>query len=261
MRVHITRLDLRLRCRLIIGYAVGIAAYAMIPISLYPSFKDQISLDRLSESGSPIAAVLGGLPLTSPPGWLKANLYAYFVPLIQLLVTIGYGASCIAGQDEDRTLGLVAALPLTRRTIIIDKLTALFVQALVVPIVVALCVLGSRGLGLTIAPGPLLGITVGVVLLGLFFGTLALLIGAVTGSRGLALGIGIAAAALTFLISSLAPLIDWLEPARYISPFFYAIGDNQIQHGLPLTYAGVLGTATLILATTAVVAFNRLDLH
>jgi ABC-2 type transport system permease protein len=261
MKVHITRLDLRLRRRLIIGYAVGVAAYAMIVIGLYPMFKDQSSLNALTEDSPATTAVLGDVTITTPSGWVNANLYAYFAPLIQLLVTIGYGASCIAGQDEDRTLGLVASLPLTRRAIAIEKVAALLVQALVVPIVVALCALGGRGFELTIAPGPLLGITAGVILLGLVFGTLAFLIGAVTGSRGLALGVSSAAAALTYLLSSLAPLIDWLEPARYISPFFYAVDNDQIVHGLPFTYAGILGAATLILATTAVVAFNRLDLH
>jgi ABC-2 type transport system permease protein len=261
MKLHITRLDLRLRRRLIIGYAVGVAAYAMIVIGIYPMFKDQSSLNTLTGDSPATAAVLGDLTITSPSGWLNANLYAYFAPLIQLLVTIGYGASCIAGQDEDRTLGLVASLPLTRRTIAIEKIAALLVQALVVPIVVALCAVAGRGFELTIAPGPLLGITAGVILLGLVFGTMAFLIGAVTGSRGLALGVSSAVAALTYLLSSLAPLIDWLEPARFISPFFYAIDDDQIVHGLPITYAGILGAAALILATTAVGAFNRLDLH
>jgi ABC-2 type transport system permease protein len=261
MTVHISRLDLRLRRRLIIGYAVGMAAYAMIVIGLYPMFKDQTSLNALTEDSPATTAVLGNVTITSPAGWVNANLYSYFVPLIQLLVTIGYGGSCIAGQDENRTLGLVASLPLTRRAIAIEKVIALFVQALVVPIVVALCALAGRGFELTIAHGPLFGITAGVFLLGMFFGSLAMLVGAVTGSRGIALGVTSATAAAAYLISALAPLIDWLGPTRYISPFFYAVDDNQIEHGLPLTYAGILGTAILILATSAVVAFDRLDLH
>ena len=259
MTGHITRLDLRVRRRLIIGYAIGIAAYALFAIVAYHAFKRQSSLDQLN--GFAVDILTGGMPIRSPPGWLSAYLYAYFVPLIQLLVTIGYGASCIAGQDEEGILGLVATLPLTRRVIAIDKLAALLVQAVVVPLVVALCVLGARGVGLTIARGPLLGITAGVILLGLLFGNLALLIGAITGSRGTALGISTAAGASAYLIAELAPSIDWLRPARYISPYFYAVGDKQIQHGLPITYAAILLAASLIFATAAVAAFERLDLR
>jgi hypothetical protein len=47
--------------------------------------------------------------------------------------------------------------------------------------------IAGRGFDLTLATGPLLGVTAGVTLLGLFFGALALLIGAATGSGGLAL--------------------------------------------------------------------------
>ena len=136
MSGDIALLDLRLRRRLIIGHTVGIAAYAAIVVALYPSFKNDTSLNQLTENGSAVAAALGASgTLTSPPGWLSANLYANFVPLIVLLATIGYGASCIAGQDEEGTLGLVTTLPLRRRTITVDKMAAMVAQALPVPIV------------------------------------------------------------------------------------------------------------------------------
>ncbi len=262
MSAEIALLDLRLRRRLIIGYTMGMAAYALIVVALYPSFKNDAGLNQLSENGSAVAAALGASgTLTSPPGWLSVNLYANFVPLVVLLATIGYGASAIAGQDEDGTLGLIAAMPLTRRAVTVGKLAALVAQALPVPIVTALCVVTGRGFDLAIDAGPLLGITAGVTLLGLLFGALALLIGAITGSRGMALGITSAAAAITYLISSLAPSIHWLRPARYISPFFYAVGDNQLQHGLPPAWAAVLVVTTLAFASAAVVAFNGLDVH
>ena len=56
-------------------------------------------------------------------------------------------------------------------------------------------------------------------------------------------------------------MIHWLRPARYVSPFFYAVGDNQLQHGLPLAWAVVLVITALVFAFAAVVAFNRLDVH
>ncbi|MGH3559897.1 MAG: ABC transporter permease [Mycobacterium sp.] len=262
MAADITWLDLRLRRRLIVGYTLGIAAYALVVVVLYPSFKTDTGLNQLTESGSAVAAMLGAIgTLTSPAGWLGANLYANFMPLIVLLATIGYGASGIAGQDEVGTLGLVTTLPMTRRAITVGKLAAMLGQALPVPIVTALCVLAGRGFDLTIDPGPLLGVTVGVILLGLVFGTLALLIGAATGSRGLALGLTSAAAAIAYLINSLAPVIGWLRPTRYSSPFFYAVGDHQLEHGLPLAWAAVLIGATLVFAAAAVAAFNRLDVH
>jgi ABC-2 type transport system permease protein len=87
------------------------------------------------------------------------------------------------------------------------------------------------------------------------------LIGALTGSRGLALGIASAAAAISYVLGLLAPSIDWLRPARYASPYFYAVGDKQIQHGLPITFAAILAGAAVIFGAAAVFAFERLDVR
>lgn len=262
MAGEIARLDLRLRRRLTIGYAASMAAYALVVVALYPSFKSETALNELTEPGSAVAALFGASgPLTSPTGWLNANLYGNFVPLIVLLTTIGYGASCIAGQDEDGTLGLVAALPLRRHTIAVDKFAALLAQALPVPVVTAVCVFVGRAFELSVSIGPLVGVTVGVILLGVVFGAVALAIGAATGSRGLALGLTSGVAAVAYLINAMAPLVDWLSPARYVSPFFYAVGDSQLTDGLPLGWVAVLVGMALVFGAAAVIAFNRLDIH
>ena len=120
MPADITRLELRLRRRSAIGYAAGMALYTLVVVALYPSFKNSTSLDSLS--GSTAAALFGVTgQLTSPGGWLNGNIYGNFFPLIMLLLTIGYGAACLAGQNEDGTLALIAALPVRRRAIVLQK--------------------------------------------------------------------------------------------------------------------------------------------
>jgi hypothetical protein len=46
-----------------------------------------------------------------------------------LLLTIGYGAACLAGQDEDGTLALMAVLPVRRHAILLQKASAMALQA------------------------------------------------------------------------------------------------------------------------------------
>ena|SRR5487761_1255567 len=88
MLADITRLELRLRCRSAIGYAAGMALYTLVVVALYPSFKNSTSLNSLS--GSTAAALFGVTgQLTSPGGWLNANIYGNFFPLIMLILTIG----------------------------------------------------------------------------------------------------------------------------------------------------------------------------
>ena len=262
MAVDVAFLDLRTRRRSLIGYSAGMAVYALVIVALYPTFKNDASLDAFTKHSSTVAALFGASgSLTSPSGWLSANLYANFVPLIVLLLTIGYGASCIAGQNEDGTLGLVATVPFTRRQIATQKFATMSTQAITVSIITAICVVAGRGFDLSIASGNLAGITVGAALLGIDFGLLAMLIGSATGSRGTALGTTSGIAAASYLISSLAPVVHWLGPARYGSLFFYAVGNEQLVHGLNQTNAAALVGVGLILFLATLTTFDRLDIR
>jgi ABC-2 type transport system permease protein len=100
-----------------------------------------------------------------------------------------------------------------------------------------------------------------VLLLGLDLGLIALALGATTGSRGTAMGISSALAALSYLISSLAPVVHWIHPLRYMSVFYWAVGNQQLTTGAgPGSLAVLLGVA--IAATiSANLAFRRLDIR
>ena len=100
-----------------------------------------------------------------------------------------------------------------------------------------------------------------MLLLAIDFGALALLLGALTGSRGLALSVSSAVAAAAYLISSLAPAIGWLHPLRFASPFYWALGNDPLQNGLPIGSALALGATAVLLLGAATLAMKRLDLH
>jgi ABC-2 type transport system permease protein len=176
-----------------------------------------------------------------------------------LLITIGYGASCVA--DEDGTLSLTAALPVDRRSIIFQKTATLAVQAAVLAAVTMACMLAGRGFDLPLPITHLAGISLGVALLGLDFGLLAIAVGSRTGSRGTALGITSSIAAASYLISSLAPVVAWLRPARYASLFYWSVGNGQLTDGITIATAGVLLAAGAGLLALAICAFSRLDLQ
>jgi ABC-2 type transport system permease protein len=261
VHADIARLDLVVRRRSVIGFAVGMAVYALVVVALYPQFKDATSLNDLTKGGA--AAALFGVTgsLTSPGGWLDANIYDNFFPLVMLLLTIGYGAACIAGQDEDGTLALVAVLPRRRRALVIEKTTAMVAQALLVGAAVAVCALIGRGFDLTLSPMHVISTSLAVVVMGVDFGVLTAAVGSFTGRRGTALGAGTAIAAASYLISSLAPVVSWIRPARYASLFYWSVGNDQIVNGVGVAGYGILLCAGLAAVTAAVVGFRRLDLH
>jgi ABC-2 type transport system permease protein len=261
VNADILTLDLSSRRRSLIGYSVGMAAYALMIVALYPAFKDSTELDEFTESSEGLAALFGiSGSLTSPDGWLNANLYANFLPLLILLLTIGYGAHALAGQEADGHLELVLSLPFTRARVVIEKIGVLVVQALVFGAVTLLSVLMGHWFDLTVGNWPLVTTTFGAVLLGIAFGLLALGIGARTGARGTAIGIAAAVASASYLISAMAPLIDWLEPLRYLSLFYWSVSNNQLVDGLSLPSLAVLLAICAVLGWWSVYEFRRHDL-
>ena len=261
MTLVLTRLDLRLRRRILVGTAVGAAAYLLVVVAAYPAFKDDTTLSEMLQSNSAAAAAFGiNGSITSPAGWLNANMFANFGPLLALMLTIGYGANSIAGQAGDGLLGLTAAQPVTRAALLQQKTLALAVTALVVPVIsFAVCLIGPQ-FDLTPDWTRLAAVTVSTALLAFDFGAVAMLVGALTGSKGAALGVASGLAAAAYLVSSLAPIIGGVHRLRWGSPFYWAVGDDQLTSGLTWADLLVLVVIAAILTAATLPSFRRLDI-
>jgi ABC-2 type transport system permease protein len=261
VNLEITTLDLSFRRRSIVGYTVGMALYVFIVVALYPAFKNSTELDSLTSSSPGVAALFGiSGSLTSPTGWMNANVYANFFPLIVLLLTIGYGAAAIAGQEKDGHLELVLSLPFARRRVMRDKVGALVLQTIVLCAITFLTVLTGHWFELSFSTLHLATTTLGVLLLGVDFGLLTMAIGSGTGNRGLALGVASGVAAASYLVSSMAPLVSWLDPAKYASLFYWSVGDDQLSTGLSWGALAVLVGVGVVLAVVATRLFDSHDL-
>jgi ABC-2 type transport system permease protein len=261
MSAHVARLDLSMRRRSMIGYTLGMAVYVLVVVALYPAFKDSTSLDDLTKSSAGVAALFGiSGSLTSPTGWLNANVYANFLPLVLLLLAVGYGGSALAGQEHDGHLELVLSLPVTRGRLVGQKILAMVAQVVVVATVVFACVLVGRGFDLDVDVAHLGSATAAAALLGLDFGLLALVLGGASGSRGMAIGVTSGIAAACYLVSSMAPVVSWLDPVKYVSPFYWGVGNDQLDHGASVGSAAVLIGLALVLGAASVAAFGRHDL-
>jgi beta-exotoxin I transport system permease protein len=262
MESEVARVDLRSRRKSLVGYAVGLGLYTLVIVALYPAFKGSTSLDKIVKESPSVAALFGiSGSITSPDGWTNANLYANFLPLIVLLLTIGYGASAIGGEEEAGRLDLVVSLPLSRRRIIAEKTAVMLLQAGLVCVVTYGCMLVGRAFDLRLDPGNLATTTLGVLFLGVGFGCIALAVGAARGERGPALGITTALASAAYLVSSLGPVVSWLDNWRALSPFYWAIGNDQLDHGLGWDGLFVLVGITTAAVTVAVISFQRHDLR
>ena len=262
MRTEIARLDLQNRRRSTIGYAIGMAAYMLVIVALYPPFKHSTALDKLITDNPTVAAMFGVTgSLTSPAGWVDANAYTNFLPLIMLLLTISYGAAAIAGQDEDGTLSLLVTLPLPRPKILAQKIATMLAQALILTITVAACVYIGRAFDVTLDAWHVATASLALLALGIDFGLIALALGAATHNRSTATGVTTTLAAASYLLSALAPVVHWLRPLRFASLFYWADGNHQLSQGASLASFAVLTGGGIAAALAANTAFRQFDVR
>lgn len=267
MTGRVAREEVAGRARGLAWWAAGLIALAAITIAFWPTISEQQEeLNRLVESYPEALVALfaggGALDLASEAGFLDSQLYAFMFPVVVLVFAVGFGAGAIAGEEDRGTMELLLAQPLSRRRLVAEKALALAVALAGLCAVVFLSVwAGALAFGMEIGAGRVAAATLALFLLGLAFGTLALALGAATGRRAVAIGVTATVALGAYLLQSLGPLVELLEPWTPLSPFaHYATGD-RLRGGFDPAAAGVLLVLALSFVGLAAYGFARRDLR
>jgi len=182
-------------------------------------------------------------------------------PILFLVFAVGFGAGTVAGEEEQGTLDLLLANPLSRRRVVLEKFGALSIGIILLAVIywaglaVGVAIVGEDMNLLNIAAA-----CFSLALLGMTFGTLSLAIGCATGKRNLAMAGTGGLAVVTYFLNALAPVIDFLEPFRGVSPFYYYIGGDPLNNGLNAGHAGVLIGLIAVFLGAALLLFERRDL-
>ena len=198
--------------------------------------------------------------LLTGAGFLSSRVYSTIGLIVVLSFSIGMGKEALAGEESDGTADLLLATPHTRSRIVVAKSSAIFALLLALLVGVGVFVwMANVAVGLDITFSGLVAATIGMTLFAFVFGALALAAGAWTGNPAVATAVAVAAGVVAFLLNGFGLVIDWLEPVRPLSPFYWYQGDtNPLSRGFgwqqPLLLA--IGVALIV---SAVVGFRRRD--
>jgi ABC-2 type transport system permease protein len=183
------------------------------------------------------------------------------LPIFFSVFAMGIGSRAIGGEETDGTLELLAALPIARRRLYLEKFAALVILVTALGVLLWLCVLFASAWGdMALGAGPVAGGSLMVGLLGLFFGVITLAAGAITGRRTQAIAIGSVLIVVTFLFKSLAAIIDSLSALKWLSPFYYySEGLSLVENLLFIDTLPLVG-GIVVLAISGLIVFERRDL-
>ena len=260
MAAELLRRGLRDHRRALVGWCFGIAAYVALVAAIFPSIESSPEFDKLVESYPDVLKSLFGIAeggdITSGAGYLDVELFSLMLPLLVLVLAIGSGARTLAGEEDAGRLELVLSYPLRRRDTVLAKGAAVAAEIITVCVVVGIAIaLLDPLVGLDLSFGRLAEALGTLAALGLFYGWLALAVGAARPSRGLAIGIPAALAAGAYLVSGLHELAGWLDPFRFLSPF-WLVGSSPLQGG-----ADGWGVLVVVIVSFAVLAAGSLLLE
>ncbi|MFB4314002.1 ABC transporter permease subunit [Actinomadura sp. 21ATH] len=256
------------RRRALMWWAIAVTGLVLFTVSLYPSLKQQASIDELvtglPEAFQTMVGYQAGVSLTSPAGFLHARLFATVLPVLLLALGIGAGARAIGGAEEAGTLEPLLANPVSRRRVALERYAAVLVQlvGVVGVFAAALMVLAPRfgALG-SVAPGTLAVACTAVFGLVLVHATLAFAVGAATGRHGPAVAVAAAVAVIGYLTQSLLTAEGAGGWARGLSPWsWYLDGNILIDGPSPVALWGPIPLCAVLLAA-GVARFCRRDLR
>jgi ABC-2 type transport system permease protein len=241
------------------GFALTVLMYA----AFWPSVRDNAAqfTQYLEDLPDFFQNLIGGLEFGTPEGYVQSELFSFVAPILLLVYAVGAGARAIAGEEEAGSLDTLLSTPIRRRRVLLDKFAAMVAATfgLVAVMWVSLLVFGPP-FDLRPNVGGVTAMSLNGFLLGVAFGTMALAIGAATGSKNVAIGVPSGVALVTFILNALAPSVEALESLRLLSPFYYYSGGDPITNGLDPAHALVLAGITVVALALAWWTFERRDL-
>lgn len=264
MRADLASRELVDRRRSMLGWAIGLAGYALLVVAIWPTVRDSPSL-RLAIEDYPDALKeffggQAGFDVSTGAGFVNAEMYAVILPVLLLVVAVGMGAS-LGGDQRSGLMDLVLANPVSRRRVVLER--ALAMAATVVglgAVVIVVLLVGGAAVDLSVGVGDAVAATTAVALLVLLHGFVSLAASGATGRRSVGVGVATAAFAAGYVLTGLGGLVDWLEPYRPLAPYHWAMRGTPLSEGWDLGAIGILAALCGLVLAAAVELFERRDI-
>ncbi len=247
----------------ILGWIGGILALIVLQLSVYPTVRDTTSritdftdafpeafkkIFRMDEYGTAV-------------GYLSTELFSATLPLIFIAVGVTWGARVATDEIEAGTADILLSLPISRRRFLLTRMMAQVCVLLVLAAVLAIAlVAGTPMVDMSVAVGRIITASWSMALTGMVFGSVGVLIGALSGRRSMALGIALTASIASFVVYSLAPLVDAMEDLNHFNPMQWTVGAESLRRGFDAGYSIAALAFAGVLMACAVAAFDRRDI-
>ena len=217
-----------------LGWSIGLAVMGYLMLIFYPAFSQDSSLDALVKNLPPaLQGLVGDLAnLKQLPNYLGSQLYEVRIPIF------------------------------IRTRIFFEKWFAVVVICTVaVAATAGGVVVGLLTINESLDWNVLVRLSIMMWLLTVCLATIVFSVGLATGKRSIAMTIGLIVAVGSFLLTTFAKSVDWLQTYEPASLLHYFPAVDIAATGINLTDVGVFVGLTILFILTGVVLFRRRDVQ
>ncbi len=261
------RETLRRHWRQMLWWGLAIGAIVMINVIAIPDVEAIQQMGELLETMPRFLLQMFGANdleyMATPEGYLASQTFLFLL-MIMGLYAIVVGLNVTANDEERGILDSVMALPIDRRTLVLEKLLAYAVMTFGVAVLIFV----STWFSLVITPalsvdlGRLAIATLNVVPGALVVLAFTTLVAAVVRRRGLAMALAALFLVVSYFIDTLGQAApgSFLEALRPLSFHAYFDGMNVMRYGMNWGNAALLMVVALVFGVLSIVAFQRRDI-
>jgi ABC-2 type transport system permease protein len=235
----------------ILGWGLALFLLGVITVARYDVMQDNQATIRQLISGSAGQFIrMFGDParLTTPEGFLSLALFSY-LPLVMGVFAVLAGSGLLAADEENGTLDLILAYPVSRSTLFGGRLLAFMVATGAILVLAWLgFIVAMTWSSLPVGWGAMALPFVSLLAVLFFFSGLALLLSMVLPSRRLAAMTTGMVLLASFFLTTLARLDESLEDIARLSPLQYYQGGDAIGGLDGVWFGGLLAMAGLFTA-------------
>ena len=259
---EIIKFDIKRRWKSLVILSLILAIFLVMIGSAYSTIAPQYA--AIFENAPPVFEAFVGdtISIGSPAGFLNVEMFSLMVPLMIVIVSIGYGSSAIGSEIENGQIELLISRNVSRLNLILTKILTLILLNLSLGLVTWVSVaISSRLFDFNISLIGTFWASLSAVLLSLSFGALAFLTSVAMGRKDIALGLSTGMFTIMYVWQSLVNVIDKIKDFDFLTIFkFYESGQllmNNFKPGGLLVMAGL--SLTLLLAS--VLIFIKKDIN
>ncbi len=246
----------------LLGWTIGIAFVSFLTLVFFNSFNQQ-GIDNIVNSlPDSVKSIVGDVSVfKSVSGYIGQEIFGPNIVILTIAMVIIVFVGISASEEDSRRLQSLLSLPVTRTSIYFQKWLAVLVF---VAVVCAGMVAGVY------AALPIIDKAVDAQrvfqsafecwLMNIAYGMVAYSAAMAIGRKGLTVALASGYAALSFIVSSLAPSVDKLSIIDKFSIFHYYNQPLTMQHGLDLKHIAILVTVVIVLTLIGWLGFTRRDI-